>query len=149
MVESSDKKSDCDGWSKKLLARAEFKVYRKLLSCKKNKVGYDKVPSASEMEAIEPKNKLNYSREDKNILQVAKFNQQAYTELILSIGHMSASHRATFGMVRNCNMSKYPGENCNMVWNRMIVTYAPKMTLSLLKSKICLKIASSKMSQKI
>ena len=60
MIEFSGKKFNWDGWSEKFLARAEFEGYQKLLLWKKSKVGYDNVPSASEIKVIESKNELLY-----------------------------------------------------------------------------------------
>ena len=54
---------------------------------------------------------------------------------VLLIHHKMASGKATFGIVENCKTSKHPEESCKMAWDRMVVTYALKTTLSLLKLK--------------
>ncbi len=48
VISFSGKQVDWDGWSKKFLAKAEFKGYRKLLLCKKNIIGYDVVSTKLE-----------------------------------------------------------------------------------------------------
>ena len=55
----SGKKSDWDCWLEKFIAKDEFKRYQKLLLDKKNKVGYDKVPTTSKITAIKVKIELN------------------------------------------------------------------------------------------
>ena len=47
VIAFSGKKSDWNGRAKKFLARTEFQVDQKLFLCKKNKVGYNKLPPAS------------------------------------------------------------------------------------------------------
>ena len=67
-------------------------------------VGYYKVSSACEIKEIRSKNEQDHMKESKNTLQVAKSNQQAYMELILSIDHKTASSKAAFGVVKNYNI---------------------------------------------
>ena len=56
-------------------------------------------------------------------------------ELILLIDHKTAGGKVTFGVVKNCKISKYPERNCKMAWDGMVVKYAPKTTPSLLVLK--------------
>ena len=39
-------------------------------------------------------------------MQVTKLNQQAYMKMMLLINHKAASGKASFGVVKNCKMSK-------------------------------------------
>ena len=48
ILEFSGKNDHWDGWSEKFLANAEFSGYCKLLLCKKNKSGFDVVPTEKE-----------------------------------------------------------------------------------------------------
>ena len=75
--------------------------------CKENEVGYDKVTLTNNVEAIESRNELDCSKEEKNILQITKLNEQTYMELILLIDQKTASGKVKFGVVQNCKMRKY------------------------------------------
>ena len=136
VIKFSGRKLNWNGFFEKFLAKVEFKGCQKLLLWKKNKVGYDKVPIASKIKVIELKNELDCSKEDKNILQVTKFNQQAYMELILSITHKTASDDAAFGMVKSCKTSKYLEGKCKMAWDQMVTKYAPKTEKEFENSKL-------------
>ena len=72
-----------DPWSEKVLAKAECKGYRKLLLCKKQKKGFDIVPTETEVTVAEAE--VSKTETDQNILKLDKLNKQAYMELILSI----------------------------------------------------------------
>ena len=56
--------------------------YKELLFCKKNEVGVDKVPTASEVEAVEAKSKSSRDADDKNTLALRDSNKLAYRDTI-------------------------------------------------------------------
>ena len=112
VISFSGKKSSWDGWSEKFLAKAEFKGYRKLLLCKKNKVGVDRVPTEKEYEAALSKEKKDRTDVDNGVIQLGILNKQAFMELILSIDHESEHGRVAFRLVKNCKSSEYPEGNC-------------------------------------
>ena len=53
-----------------------------VLLCKKNEVGVDKVPTASEVEAVEAKSKSSRDADDKNTLALRDSNKLAYRDTI-------------------------------------------------------------------
>ena len=133
IIEFSGKQSDWDGWSEKFLAKAEHKGYRKLLLCRKNKDGYDVIPTEDEFSAAE--DEQNKSAVHKTTIALAKLNRQAYMDLILSIDHKSSRGKVAFRLVKNCKSAEYPEGNCKLAWSRLVAKYAPKSTPSLLKLK--------------
>ena len=90
----SGKTSDYDGWSEKHLAKVEHKGYHKLLLCRKNRKGFDKVPTEKEIEDIEAK--ASKEEADKKILKLDKLNRQASMDLVLSIDTTTTTGRTAF-----------------------------------------------------
>ena len=94
----SGKTSDYDEWSKKHLAKTEYKGYCKLLLHRKDCEGFDKVPTEKEIEDIE----ANASNEeaDEKILKLDKLITQAFMNLVLSINTTTINGRTVFRLVK-------------------------------------------------
>ena len=90
----SGKTSDYDEWSKKHLAKTEYKGYCKLLLHRKDCEGFDKVPTEKEIEDIETK--ASKEEADKKILKLDKLNRQASMDLVLSIDTTTTTGRTAF-----------------------------------------------------
>ena len=124
-----------DGWSEQFLAKAQLKGYRKLLLCKKNLDGYDVIPTISTYDATLRKKLADCDDDKKKAIKLYELNEQAYTELILSINHKKTRGKVAFNLVKNCKSSEWPEGNCKKAWDCLVAKYAPKSTPSLLKLK--------------
>ena len=128
-------RQDWEGWEESFLAKADSLGYKELLLCKKNEVGVDKVPTATEVEDVEAKAKSNRDADDKKILALRDSNKLAYRDLILSINHKTKEGKVAFKIVKNTKSKDYPDGNSTEAWSHLVRKYSPKTTPSLLKYK--------------
>jgi len=131
IIEFSGKAEHWDVWSEKFLARGKRKGYAKLLLCKKNEVGVDKIPTTSELAVAES----GGTEADKRVVKVGELNEFAYEDLILSINGNLTSGKVAFNLVKNCKSESYPEGNCKLAWDRLTNKYAPKTAPSYIKLK--------------
>ena len=118
VLEFSGKRKDYDSWKEKQLARAEVKGYRKLLLCQKNEVGYDVIPTASEIDKLEVKTE-ELTDKEKKIIEINRVNKKGFMDLILSMNTTTVRGQIAFRLVRNCKSATYPDGNVFTAWNRL------------------------------
>ena len=75
VIKFDGKRDEWEGWEESFLAKGDSQGYKELLLCKKNEVGVDKVPTASEVEAVEAKSKSSRDADDKNTLALRDSNK--------------------------------------------------------------------------
>ena len=83
VIPFSGKPEDYDCWPEKELAKAEVKGYKKLFLCRRNDPDYAAVPTESVYLAALAKEENERSQRDKNVIELWKLNQKAFTDLIL------------------------------------------------------------------
>ena len=101
VIKFDGKRDEWEGWEESFLAKGDSQGYKELLLCKKNEVGVDKVPTASEVEDVEAKSKSSRDADDKSILALWDINKLAYRDLILSINHKTKEGKVAFKIVKN------------------------------------------------
>ena len=110
------KHDNWDAWSEKIQAKAKRKGWKKLL------VGSEEIPTQEEYaQALVDK--------ENDIKKLAELNEDAYEELILSMGHTTSKGKIAFSLVKNSKSSEYPEGNCKIAWDRLVAKYAPHATL--------------------
>ena len=129
IIRFDGKRDEWEGWEESFLAKGDSQGYKKLL------VGDDKVPTATEVEDAEGKNKSSRDADDKKILALHDANKLAYRDLILSINHKTKEGKVAFKIVKNTKSKEYPDGNSTEAWSRLVRKYSPKTTPSLLKWK--------------
>ena len=127
------KPSEYPSFKEKTLTRAEWYGYAKLLHCKKNEVGYDKIPTKQEIDAIEAKS--TQDDDDKKVLAVHKLNKKGFMLLTLSIDTETGKGKTAFRLVKNSKTKEYPDGNCKMLWDRLEAKYARKSIGALMHLK--------------
>ena len=135
VIKFDGKRDEWEGWEESFLAKGDSQGYKELLLCKKNEVGVDKVPTASEVEDVEAKTKSSRDADDKSILALRDINKLAYRDLILSINHKTKEGKVAFKIVKNTKSKDYPDGNATEAWSHLVRKYSPKTTPSLLKYK--------------
>ena len=76
-----------DVWSENFLAQVKCKGYTKLLLCKKDQVGVDRISTVDEYDAA-----VGTSEEEKKkVMKLGELNELAYEDLILSINGNTTS----------------------------------------------------------
>ncbi len=132
IIEFTGKHEHWEVWFEKFLAHGKRKGYTKLLLCKKNEVGINRVPSkASKFEAMESGN----SGADKKVVELGNLNEFAYEDLILSINGNTKAQKVAFSLVKNCKSDEFPEGNCKLAWDRQVNKYSPKTAPSYVKLK--------------
>ena len=135
VIRFDGKRDSWEGWEESFLAKGDSLGYKNLLLCKKNEVGVDKVPTATEVEDVEAKSKTSRDADDKKILALQDLNKLAYRDIILSIDHKTKEGKIAFKIVKNTKSKEYPDGNSTEAWSRLVRKYSPKTTPSLLKYK--------------
>ena len=111
VIPFSGKQEDYDCWSEKELAKAEVKGYKKLFLCRRNDPDYDVVPTESVYLAALAKEENERSQRDKNVIELWKLNQKAFTDLILSTDHTTPQGKIAFRLIKNSKSKDYPEGN--------------------------------------
>ena len=125
VIEFSGKSSDWKIWSRKFLARANRKGYKKLL------LGEATIPSETGYT-----NSLGKSdATDKKLVEQWELNELAFEELLLSINGTTKAGKIAFNLVDNCVTSDQPEGNCKIAWDRLVHKYAPKTAPSYIQLK--------------
>ncbi|MCP4747429.1 MAG: hypothetical protein GY874_15000 [Desulfobacteraceae bacterium] len=103
------------------MARGKRKGYTKLLLCKKDQAGVDRIPTVDEYDAA-----VGSSEEEKKkVVKLGELNELAYEYLIFSINGNMTSGRVAFNLVKNCKRDEYPEGNSKMAWDHLVHKYAP------------------------
>ena len=125
IIEFNGKQSDWDSWSKKFLAHAKCKGYKKLL------LGIEKVPMQEQIDLAESSS----SSTDKKIIKLGELNELAYKDIVLSINHTSSSGKVAFSLIKNCKSEEFPKGICRLAWECLVKKYKPCTVPKLLKLK--------------
>ncbi len=89
------------------LGQGKRKGYTKLLLCRKDQVGVNKVTTVEEYNAAFGLS--DYKK--KNVVKLGELNELAYEDLILSINGNTTLGRVAFNLVKNCKTDEYPEGN--------------------------------------
>ena len=116
VIEFSGKSSDWKIWSRKFLARANRKGYKKLLT------GEATIPS----ETSYTLSTGEANSAEKLTVKHWKLNETAFEELLLSINGQTKQGKIAFNLVDNCVTEDQPEGNCKIAWERLVLKYAPK-----------------------
>ena len=125
VIEFSGKSSDWKIWSRKFLARANRKGYKKLL------LGEAKIPTEDQYTLA--CGEANSS--EKKTVKLWQLNEAAFEELLLSINGQTKQGRIAFNLVDNCVTDDQPEGNCKIAWERLVHKYAPKTAPSYIQLK--------------
>ena len=125
VIEFSGKDSDWKIWSRKFLAQANRKGYKKLLS------GATAIPTESEYTAA-----AGGSTDDQKLtVKLWQLNELAFEEILLSINGQTKQGKIAFNLVDNCTTGDQPEGNCKIAWDRLVHKYAPKTAPSYIQLK--------------
>ena len=125
VIEFSGKEKDWKIWSRKFLAQASRKGYKKLLS------GAEAIPSESEYTAAAGET----NDDEKKTVKLWQLNELAFEEILLSINGTTKQGKIAFNLVDNCTTAEQPEGNCKLAWDRLVHKYAPKTAPSYIQLK--------------
>ena len=104
---------------------------KKLLVSIGSSSGVDKVPNEHKYEiALKGNTDLN-----KKIIKLGDINELAYESLIVFINTSSFVGKVVLGFVKNTKSEDFLEGNCKVVWDWLVLKYAPHTASSLLKLK--------------
>jgi hypothetical protein len=119
-------------WSRKFLAQANRKGYKKLLS------GATAIPTKSEYTAAAG----GSTDTEKLTVKLWQLNELAFEEILLSINGQTKQGKIAFNLVDNCTTADQLEGNCKIAWEKLVHKYAPKTAPSYIQLKKILQIAS-------
>jgi hypothetical protein len=121
-------------WSRKFLAQANRKGYKKLLS------GATAIPTESEYTAAAG----GSTDTEKLTVKLWQLNELAFEEILLCINVQTKQGKIAFNLVDNCTTADQPKGNCKIAiaWERFVHKYVPKTAPSYIQLKKILQIAS-------
>ena len=93
------------------------------------------VPTESVYLAALAKEENQRTQRDKNVIELWKLNQKAFTDLILSCDHTTPQGKIAFRLIKNSRSKDYPEGNSKVAWDRYRAKYNSKSLPSLLKKK--------------
>jgi gag-polypeptide of LTR copia-type len=111
----SGKPKDCLAWMEKFLAKAKCKNLKHIYLMDLSK---KKIPTAVELENLD-----QIDPDDKILIDLVKVNEDAYSELIMSINMNTMAGMMAFRIVVSTTMTEYPGGNAPIAWIRLKVNY--------------------------
>ena len=125
VIEFTGKDKDWKIWSRKFLAQANRKGYKKLLS------GATAIPTESEYTAAAG----GSTDAEKLTVKLWQLNELAFEEILLSINGQTKQGKIAFNLVDNCTTAEQPECNCKISWERLVHKYAPKTAPSYIQLK--------------
>lgn len=125
VIEFTGKDKDWKIWSKKFLAQANRKGYKKLLT------GAEVIPTESEYTAAAG----GSTDAEKLTVKLWQLNELAFEEILLSINGQTKQGKIAFNLVDNCSTAEQPEGNCKIAWERLVHKYAPKTAPSYIQLK--------------
>ena len=125
VIEFTGKDKDWKIWSRKFLAQANRKGYKKLLS------GATAIPTESEYTAAAG----GSTDAEKLTVKLWQLNELAFEEILLSINGQTKQGKIAFNLVDNCTTAEQPEGNCKIAWERLVHKYAPKTAPSYIQLK--------------
>jgi hypothetical protein len=106
VIEFTGKDKDWKIWSRKILAQANRKRYKKLLS------GTMAIPTESECTAA-----------GGGSTKLWQLNELVFEEMLLSINGKTKQGKIAFILVDNCMTAEQPKGNCKIAWERLVHKY--------------------------
>ncbi len=115
----SGKKKDWIPWEEKYLAKSRRYGYKDLL------LGKLAIPKSSDI--LDPD-------EDEDKLKIRVLNEDAYSDLVMSIDTTTSAGKVAFSLVRGTKSADYEDGNAEIAFARLTNKYAPKTAPSLAKT---------------
>jgi hypothetical protein len=115
----SGKKKDWIPWEEKYLAKSKRYGYKDLL------LGMITIPKSSE---------ILVAGEDDDLIKIRELNEDAYSDLVLSIDTTTSAGKVAFSYVRGTKSADYKDGNAAVAFSRLTNKYAPKTAPSLAKT---------------
>ena len=125
VIEFSGKDKDWKIWSRKFLAQASRKGYKKLLT------GDEVIPTESQYSLAAGETNI----EEKKTVRLWQLNELAFEDILLSINGTTKQGKIAFNLVDNCSTEEQPEGNSKLAWDRLVHKYAPKTAPSYIQLK--------------
>ena len=114
----SGKKKDWTSWEEKYLAKSKRYGYKSLL------LGRETIPKSTDI--LDPV-------QDEDKIKIRELNDDAYSDLVLSIDTTTSAGKVAFSYVRGSKSTDYQDGNAEFAFTRLQNKYAPKSAPSLNK----------------